>query len=248
MRYFEREQPHIGCKKGDVAEVALLPGAPERADKMAQKLGSYEKVSKRREFRIYNGEVHGRRVTVASTGIGCPSAALAVEELANCGAKVFIRVGTTGAIQEDIELGDVIIVEAAVRDDGTTREYINVEYPAVASFDVVEALRRSAREHGVRHHVGIVRTDDAFYGDPHFESTVKKYKEAGVLSFDMECAAVLTVARLRRLRAGAVLGVVGNIVRGEHGYEDPQKCRSIIEEAEENTIKVAIGAVKYMQE
>ncbi|RLF01217.1 MAG: hypothetical protein DRJ59_06570, partial [Thermoprotei archaeon] len=110
-------------------------------------------------------------MTVASTGISCPSAALAVEELANCGAEVFIRVGTTGAIQEDIELGDVIIAEAAVRDDGTTREYINVKYPVVASFDVVEALRRSAREHGVRHHVGIVRTNDAFYGDPNFEST-----------------------------------------------------------------------------
>lgn len=98
-KYFEGVQPHIGCKKGDVAEVVLLPGAPERVEKIAKMLDSYEKVSERMEFKVYNGVLREKRVTVASTGIGCPSAAIAVEELANCGAEVFVRVGTTGAIQ-----------------------------------------------------------------------------------------------------------------------------------------------------
>ena len=151
----------------------------------------------------------GKNACVTSTGIGCPSAAIVVEELTNCGVKAFIRVGTTGAIQEDIELGDVIIPVATVRDDGTTKEYVGAEYPAIASSEVAGALKKAAEEGKVRDHVGVVRTNDAFYGTPDFEGIVKRYQRFGVLSFEMECAAVFTVAKLRGLKAGAVLGVVG---------------------------------------
>ena len=184
-----------------------------------------------------------------STGIGCPSAAIVVEELANCGVHTFIRVGTTGAIQEDIKLGDVIIAEATVRGDGTTKEYTGEEYPAIANSDVVKALLKSAEEvkeeRGMNFHVGIVRTNDAFYGAPDFGGIVERYQRLGVLSFEMECSAVFTIARLRGLKAGAVLGVVGNIVTKEHIYKS-KKYETKAKEAEKNAIEVVVGAVKYL--
>ena len=254
-RLFKGVQPHINIEEIE-AEIAFLPGAPERALEIAKKFSSCEKVAEQREFVTYKGEIEGKNVCVTSTGIGCPSAAIVVEELANCGVHTFIRVGTTGAIQEDIELGDVIIAEATVRDDGTTKEYTGEEYPAIANSDVVKALLKSAEEvkeeRGMNFHVGIVRTNDAFYGAPDFRGIVERYQRLGVLSFEMECSAVFTVARLRGLKAGAVLGVVGNIATGEHAYKDPEKeplaheYKKKAEEAIENAIKVAVGSVKYL--
>lgn len=251
-RYFKGVQPHINIEKIE-AEIAFLPGPSERALKIAEKFSFYERVTEQREFVTYKGEVGGKKVCVTSTGIGCPSAAIVVEELANCGVRAFIRVGTTGAIQKEIELGDVIIPEATVRDDGTTKEYISKEYPAVASSVAVETLKKAAKEAKVGYHIGVVRTNDAFYGAPDFESIVTRFQKAGVLSFEMECAAVFTVARLRGLKAGAVLGVVGNIATDEHVYKDPEKeplaheYKKKAEEATENAIKVAVGGVKYLQ-
>jgi uridine phosphorylase len=214
---------------------------------------SRERVTEKREFVTYKGEIEGKKVCVTSTGIGCPSAAIVVEELANCGVRTFIRVGTTGAIPEDIELGDVIVPEATVRDDGTTKEYAGAEYPAVASSEVVEALKKAAEEAKVRYHAGVVRTNDAFYGAPDFKGIVERYQRLGVLSFEMECAAVFTVARLRGLKAGAVLGVVGNLIKNEHAYKDPKEdprageYKDNAQEAIKSAIKVAVGAVKYVQ-
>jgi len=250
-RYFKGVQPHINTDKID-ADIAFLPGPPERSVEIARKFSSCEKITGKREFVTYTGELDGVKVCVTSTGIGCPSAAIVVEELANCGVRMFIRVGTTGAIQERIRIGDVIVAEAAVRDDGTTEEYIGAEYPAVASSEVIGALRRSAGGMRIRHHTGVVRTNDAFYGAPDFGSIVRSYGKFGVLSLEMECAAVFTVARFRGLEAGAVLGVVGNIVRGEHAYknkeEDPRvgEYKKKAGESVEAAIKVAVGAVKYL--
>ena len=151
-RYFKGIQLHMNIEKIE-AEIAFLPGPPERAFGIAKNFSSYEKVTEQREFITYKGEIEGKKVCVTSTGIGCPSAAIIVEELANCGVKTFIRAGTTGAIQEDIELGDVIIPIATVRDDGTTKEYVGAEYPAVASFEVAEALKKVAEEATVRAHI-----------------------------------------------------------------------------------------------
>ena len=247
-RLFKGVQPHINIEEME-AEIAFLPGAPERALGIAKKFSSCEKVAEQREFVTYKGEIEGKNVCVTSTGIGCPSAAIVVEELANCGVHTFIRVGTTGAIQEDIELGDVIIAEATVRGDGTTKEYTGEEYPAIANSDVVKALLKSAEEvkeeRGMNFHVGIVRTNDAFYGAPDFGGIVERYQRLGVLSFEMECSAVFTIARLRGLKAGAVLGVVGNIVTKEHIYKS-KKYETKAKEAEKNAIEVVVGAVKYL--
>jgi len=144
-RYFKGIQPHINIENIET-EIVFLPGLPERTLEIAKNFSSYKKVTAQREFVTYKGDIERRNVCVTSTGIGCPSAAIVVEELANCGVKVFIRVGTTGAIQENIELGDVIIPVAAVRDDGTTKEYVNDDYPADASSKVVEALKKAAED------------------------------------------------------------------------------------------------------
>ncbi|HUV02800.1 MAG TPA: hypothetical protein VMW67_05075 [Desulfobacteria bacterium] len=162
-RYFKGVQPHINIVEIE-AEIAFLPGPPERALEIAKKFSNCERVTVQREFVTYKGELVGKEVCATSTGVGCPSPAIVVEELANCGVKTFIRVGTTGAIQLDIELGEVIIPEAAVRDDGTTKEYIGDGDPAaVANPEVVAALRKSAAETKVSYHAGTVRTNDAFY-------------------------------------------------------------------------------------
>jgi uridine phosphorylase len=243
-KHFKGTQPHINIENIE-AELAFLPGPPERALAIANNFSSYEKVTEQRDFVTYKGETEGKTVCVTSTGIGCPSAAIVVEELANCGVKTFIRVGTTGAIQADIEPGDVIIPDAAVRADGTTKEYATEVYPAPASSEVAEALKNAAEETKVRYHVGVIRTNDAFYGAPDFGGTVKSYQQSGILSFDMECAAVFTVAKLRGLKAGAVLDVIGNIVTEQHVYGD-KAYETKANQAVENAIRVAVGAVKYI--
>ncbi|MBN1763364.1 MAG: hypothetical protein JW878_09890 [Methanomicrobia archaeon] len=175
-RYFKGIQPHINLAE-IAAEIAFLPGAPERALEIAKNFSNCTRVTAQREFVTYKGELEGKEVCATSTGVGCPSAAIVVEELANCGVKTFIRVGTTGAIRQDIELGEVVIPEAAVRDDGTTKEYIgNGDPAAVATPEVVAALRKSAKETAVRHRVGTVRTNDAFYGASDFEGVMTRYQ------------------------------------------------------------------------
>jgi len=247
-RYFWGLQPHIRCRKGDIAKIVLLPGELERVERIAAHFdrGSVRKISSHREFRTWTGKVNGEEVSVTSTGVGCPSAAIAVEELINVGAEVLIRVGSTGAIQEYINLGDVIIVDSAVRSDGTTLEYMPEIYPAVADFRVVEALVKAAEELGVRYHVGTVRTNDAFYAGQRVEEIVERYREANVLSFEMECSSIFTVARLRSKRAGAVLGVVGNLATEEHSYRGGEETRRKADLAKENAIRVAVKAVKYL--
>ena len=143
-KYFKGTQPHINIENIE-AELAFLPGPPKRALAIANNFSSYEKVAEQRDFVTYKGETEGQIVCVTSTGICCPSAAIVVEELANCGVKTFIRVGTTGAIQADIELGDVIIPVATVPDDGTTKDYADDVYPAITSSEIAGALKNVAK-------------------------------------------------------------------------------------------------------
>jgi uridine phosphorylase len=242
-KYFTGLQPHILCKRGDIAKIVLLPGDPKRVGKIAALFDSYKEIADNREFLTYSGEIYGERVSVTSTGIGCPSAAIAVEELANVGVEILIRVGTTGAIQDFIAVGDVIIADSAVRSDGTTLEYVTKEYPAVASIDITNALIKSAQELDMRYHVGTVRTTDSFYGE-RVRKTVERYRELNVLGFEMECSAIFTISRLRGLRAGAVFAVTGNLITGKHSYMgDEQEA----EKAVANAIKVALGAIKYLK-
>lgn len=210
-------QYHLQCTPGEVGGYVLLPGDPGRVEPIASLLDEAWPVARNREFTTWSGTLGGVLVSVVSTGIGGPSAAIAVEELCNLDAHTLLRVGTCGGMQPGLERGDLIVVQAAVRDEGTSHQYMPAEWPAAATAEVVEALRAEAQERAVRHHLGTVQTKDSFYGEmepdrmPVAESLKARWRAllaAGVLASEMECAAVLTVAAVRGARAGAVLAVI----------------------------------------
>ncbi len=207
---------HLKITSPKLAPYVLLPGDPARVDIIAKYLRNGKLIGNYREFRVYAGRYKNIPVSIVSTGIGCPSTAIAVEEAIALGAKVLIRVGTCGgAWIKNIPLGSCIIPTACVRDEGTTKEYISVEFPAVADIDVVNALRSCAIKQTLPYFLGINRTHDAFYGA---ESSITKWGQAGsnsrlekystpIISSEMETAALLVIASLRGVKAGAILAV-----------------------------------------
>jgi uridine phosphorylase len=203
-----------------------------------------------RGFVTFTGSVDGIGVSTCSTGIGAPSAAIVVEELARIGAETFIRAGTTGSLQPDAEVGDIVIATAAVRGDGTSRSYVSIEYPAVADFNVTAALVQAAQKLTRRVHFGPVLTSDAFYGDI---ENLKRWSRFNVLSVEMECSSIFTLTKLRKLRAGAILAVDSNpligVAKGE--FEPEEKTGELdkrVQEAINEEIHVAIEAVKILED
>jgi uridine phosphorylase len=196
---------------------------------IAERLDGAREVASNREFLSWSGELEGERVTVTSTGIGCPSAAIAVEELRRCGADTFVRVGTAGGMQQHVLVGDLVIAEAAVREEGTSQQYVPLAFPAVAAPDVIAALRDGARALGARYHVGVVHSKDSFYGQrepermPVAEELGARWRawiRAGVLSSEMEAAAIFVVARVLGARAGGIMLVAGNQELANERRED----------------------------
>lgn len=242
-------QPHIMCGAGDVAKYVLIPGDPKRVEKIAAFFDESRKVADYRGFVTYTGKVDGIGISACSTGIGCPSAAIAVEELARIGAETFIRVGTTGALQPDIKMGDIVIATAAVRADGTSRNYAPIELPAIADFNVTTALVQAAKKLKQKAHFGPVLTSDAFYGDM---DNLKLWSKHNVLSVEMEASVIFTLARLKKLRAGAILAVDGNpllgIGKGE--FELGEKTGELdehVQKAINTEIRIAIEATKILE-
>jgi uridine phosphorylase len=207
-------QPHIHLDRGQFPAIALLPGDPKRVLRIAELLSDVRRVTENREYLGVVGTYRGVELGVISTGMGCPSAAIAVEELANIGVRTFIRVGTCGALRANIAPGDCIIPFAAVRAEGTTKEYLPPEFPAVADPDVYQALVRAAQGRGVTYHVGIDRCHDAFY-EPienltQWGALLREPRFRGhspLVSSEMECSAVFMVAMLRGCRVGAIMSV-----------------------------------------
>lgn len=197
-------QPHIGAKNGAVSKIVLLPGDPARALIIAKFLKNVRKVAQNREFTTYRGLYKNVDVTVTSTGIGCPSAAIAVEELANIGAKIFIRVGTCGGINPKMKNGDLVIPSSVLAEDGTTKEYYGKKTKIRPSLKVFSALTEAAKQNKNNFFTGKNRTHDTFY-----ESTENflKYKNRKIDSSEMECSAIFAVAKLRNLEAAAILTV-----------------------------------------
>jgi uridine phosphorylase len=206
-------QPHLGVSKGEVAKCVLIPGDPDRAKIMSNFLSGKKAIGGKRCFNGFTGRYKGKEISIMPTQMGGPSAAIAVEELIRAGAEYLIRVGTCGSVQKDVEIGDLIIAISAVPEDGTSRSYVNFEpFCPTASFKVINALIRAAELERARYHVGVVRSSDAFYAeDP---DTIKKWERRGILAFEMEDAAVFTVAMLRGANAGAIHLVNGNLVKG----------------------------------
>ena len=228
------KQPHILVEAGEVADLALLPGDPDRVDRIAAQCADAETVAENREYRLVNATYDGRDLTICSTGVGSPSAAVAVEELAAVGVETFLRVGTTGALQTGIEIGDMVVATAAAKDEGTTKRYESATVPAAATVDVVTALREAAEARGEAVHVGPIATDDAFYAET--DAYVADWEAAGLLAVEMEAAAIFTLARRKGLEAGAICTVDGNLVEGtQKGETDdaelPPKARDNVERA-----------------
>mgnify|MGYP000442276245 CR=1 FL=1 len=238
----EDEQYHLEVGPGDVADSVLLPGNPERVEKITDAWDAHDVVAEHREYRTATGTYDGTPISVTSTGIGSPSAAIAVEELARVGADTFLRVGSCGAIREEASVGDLVITTGAVRQEGTSKEYVREDYPAVADDRVVAALVTAAERLGYDYHVGVTASTDSFYpgqGRPGFEGfeaagideLVANLREANVLNFEMEAAAILTLANLYGLRAGAVCTVYANRVTGEFRTEGERKAAKTASEA-----------------
>jgi uridine phosphorylase len=219
------EQYHIRCREGDVGRYVLLPGDPGRSELIAAHFDEPRLVARNREYTTYTGSLDGVPVSVASTGIGGPSTAIAVEELCAIGADTLIRVGTSGAMQNFLRNGDVVIAQAAVRDEGTSAQYIPLGYPAVAHLDTVLALQKGAHDAGTRSYTGIVRSGDALYVDLAPQTiplhtlnggnASRMWSEARVLCADMEAATLFVVGSIRGLRTGTVLLVVNAVGEGE---------------------------------
>jgi len=215
-------QFHIDVAPGEVSTVALLPGDPFRVPLVAEYLEDAREVAHKREHRTMLGTYKGRSVTVTSTGMGCPSTAIAVEELARVGVTSFIRVGSTAALQPGIEPGDLIVSEGAFRNDGTTDMYVPKGYPAVPDLELTLALERAANVHGPNHglgvHAGLNVSDDAFYAES--QAWTEQMSKIGLLNVEMEASALYVVARQRGLRAGMICAVSSNLVAGTSVYDD----------------------------
>ncbi len=239
-------QFHIDIAPGEVSTVALLPGDPFRVPLVAEHLEDAREVAHKREHRTMVGTFRGRQVTVTSTGMGCPSTAIGVEELARVGGSVFIRVGSTAALQPRIGVGDVIVSEGSLRNDGTTAAYVPPGYPAVPDFELTVMLKQVAdelgRERGFTSHAGLNATDDAFYAET--PEWIEKLSRVGMLNVEMESSALFVVARQRGLRAGMVCAVSANLVTGDvvYGAANPR-----LHTGWERSIEVALEAVHRLE-
>lgn len=232
MNYSENasKQYHIQVGEGDVGKYVILPGDPKRCAKIAKYFEDAKLVADSREYVTYTGYLDGVKVSVTSTGIGGPSASIAMEELVNAGADTFVRIGTCGGMQLDVKSGDVVIATGAIRMEGTSKEYAPIEFPAVANIDVVNALTASAKELGTNFHMGVVQCKDSFYGQHSPETKPVSYellnkweawKRLGCLASEMESAALFVVASALKVRVGSVFLVMANQEREKEGLENP---------------------------
>ncbi|SUQ34978.1 N-Ribosylnicotinamide phosphorylase [Vibrio vulnificus] len=194
----------------------IVCGEPDRANRIAALLENAELIAENREYRLFNGEFQGKAITVCSTGIGAPSMIIAVEELKQCGAKYIIRVGSAGAMQPNIALGELIVAEGAVRDEGGSKAYIDAAYPAYASFSLLKGLDGYLQMQTVPYHMGVVRSHDSFYTDDE-ETLCQYWNKKGILGADMETSALFTVGRLRGLHVASVLN---NVVRYQQDVKE----------------------------
>jgi uridine phosphorylase len=237
---------HIGLAKGDVGEYVLVPGDPGRTPMVAKYLDGAREVAFSREYRTFTGSIDGVPVSTISSGMGGPSVAIAVEELNELGVHTFLRVGTCGAAQPEIKMGDLVIAIGSVRSEGTPNGYVPPEYPAIASLDVVNALVEASRKEGVPHHVGVIRSVDALYSDlmpdkmprPNLRDELEMWSRAGILSNDMETSTLFVVARIRKLRAGTINLCVDELGAGEIHHLDSSYM--------DRMLKVAVDAIRIL--
>jgi len=222
---------HLGFDDSHGAKYVILPGDPGRVEKIVNHLDDPRFYHQNREYTTWLGRLEGQTVMVMSTGMGGPSTAIAVEELYQTGVHTFIRVGTCGGMADDVIGGDVVIATGAIRQDGTSKEYVPIEFPAIADLSVVNALVQGAKNLGINWHAGVVQCKDSFYGQ-HSPSRMpigyelkdkwQAWVKAGCLASEMESATLYIVAQILRVRAGCVLNVVWNQERAAKGMSNPE--------------------------
>ncbi|MGB2628655.1 MAG: nucleoside phosphorylase [Candidatus Acidiferrum sp.] len=236
---------HLKATAADIGAYVFLCGDPSRVAAISKYFDEQREVSTARGYVIHSGKLAGERVSVVASGIGGPSTAIAVEELIALGARTFLRVGTCGSLQSNVKIGDTIISTAAVREEGTTRQYIAVEYPAVASWDVVQSLVQSCRRAKAKFHIGLTHCKDAFYSElPEYtadpEGTERRWNgwsRGNVLCTEMEASTIYVIASMRNCRAGALLHVVGSTIEGNLITKAPDI---------EPVLEIAIAAMNLM--
>lgn len=240
---------HIKLSSNDIegAKYAILPGDPGRVGKIAKYLENPKKIGQNREYTAYLGSISGEKVLVISTGMGGPSTAICIEELKNIGIEYLIRVGTCGGMQKNVMPGDIIIPTGAIRQEGTSKEYVPIEFPAVADYDLVDSLRKSSEKLQFKYHLGVVHCKDSFYGQHQPERMPVGYElknkweawiKAGALASEMETSALFTVSSTLRMKAAAVLLVIWNQELDNAGVDFNTKYDT------ESEIKVAVNAIK----
>jgi len=207
---------HLPIKLGEVARYVIVPGDPNRVPLIANSLENPVHQGQNREFNAFKGTYKGTEISVVSTGIGCPSTAIAVEELSYIGAEVLIRIGTSGSVDYSAKKGEIFIATAAVRDDGTSKQYMPIEFPAIASHDLTKNLIKASKALGIPTKIGICQSKDSFFGEvepnrmpvaPYLENKWKAWQGGGVGASEMEAATLFTLAHIKKLMAGAVLAV-----------------------------------------
>ena len=243
------KQYHINVGPEDIGKYVIMPGDPKRCEKIAKYFDDPHFVADSREYVTYTGYLNGVKVSVTSTGVGGPSASIAMEELIKCGAHTFIRVGTCGGMQLDVKGGDIVVASGAIRMEGTSKEYAPIEFPAVANIDIAFYLSRAADALGFRKHVGVVQCKDAFYGQHEPEKMPVSYElinkwnawlRLGCLASEMESAALFIVAAYLHVRVGSCFLVVANQERAKANLENKQANDTDL------AIKVAVEAIREL--
>jgi uridine phosphorylase len=246
MAVKEQKKYHIGLGRGDVGDYVLVPGDPFRTPLIARHLEGAEEVAFSREYRTFTGKVDGVAVSAMSSGMGGPSVAIGVEELHELGVHTLLRVGTCGALQRDVKMGDLVIAIGSVRSEGTPDGYVPKEYPAIASLDVVNALVEAAEAAKAPYHVGLMRSVDALYSDlvpdqmprPDMRAELEMWTKAGIIGNDMETSTLYVVSRIRGMRAGTVCLCVDEVGAGEIHHLDPSYM--------DRMLSVAVDAIRLL--
>jgi uridine phosphorylase len=242
-----QKQYHIALNVGDIGEYVLLPGDPMRSDRVAKYLDNPQLMATNREHRTFTGTYKGVKVSVTSTGMGCPSTAIACEELINIGAKVLVRIGSSAALQDGVKIGDLLISTGSMKNEGTSKFYVPEAFPAVPDFDLtnlmVQTARELTRDTDIKVHVGINATDDAFYGET--QEWIEKLIKLKLLNVEMESSAIYTIAHLRDVKAACICGTSGNLKTGEVIYQTENVK---LAEAWEKEIQVVLETIyRYEQ-
>ena len=248
-------QHHIHLKEGDVGGYVLLPGDPGRSKMIAQYFDDPKFVAQNREYVTYTGTLAGEKVSVVSTGIGCPSTAIALEELVAIGAHTFIRVGTSGGIQPGTKVGEVAIVTGAIRDEGTSSHYMPMEFPAIADFDVVSALKEGAIRAQIPYRLGITQSKDSFYGEiepermpvsARLEERWKAWIMGGAVCSEMESSVIFIISSILRKRAGGVMLMAGSVDTQPTNAEEQEEFNRLFDV--KRAIATAVEGLKILIE